>query len=169
MNNIPTEVYYHIFRYLSRPEVYTCSFVYRQWKVVAVQVYYKELIIDDYKIQMAKFNLTSDSASKYFKNGYLVRKLTLTSNFEGEIETYTTKKKGMSPSFSRYEFLLLIKYLPNIEEIDLTESGNFTEYISFLFEANLRRIKMIASLPLESCCYFDNGYRLYFFYLFQIS
>ncbi|KAG2228698.1 hypothetical protein INT48_003485, partial [Thamnidium elegans] len=127
MNHLLAEIYYGIFYYLSRPVIQICSFVFKQWNVVAARVYKRELVIDDYEVQIAKLNLSSDGISEYFKNGHLIRKLTFKSEFEGEVDIFRrtpntpTKKKEIPPRLSRCEFLLLLKYLPNIEEIDLTE------------------------------------------------
>ncbi|KAI8051736.1 hypothetical protein BDF21DRAFT_468550 [Thamnidium elegans] len=80
----------------------------------------------------------------------------LDNEFEGEVDIFRrtpntpTKKKEIPLRLSRCEFLLLLKYLPNIEEIDLTESGSFTYYIYFLFFAKLQHIKRITALPFES-------------------
>ncbi|KAI8051761.1 hypothetical protein BDF21DRAFT_468569 [Thamnidium elegans] len=166
MNHLLAEIYYGIFYYLSRPVIQICSFVFKQWNVVAARVYKRELVIDDYEVQIAKLNLSSDGISEYFKNGHLIRKLTFKSEFEGEVDIFRrtpntpTKKKEIPPRLSRCEFLLLLKYLPNIEEIDLTESGSFTYYISFLFFAKLQHIKKITTLPFESF-YGVSGYHEY--------
>ncbi|GAA5811279.1 hypothetical protein MFLAVUS_004712 [Mucor flavus] len=169
MNELPPEVYYRIFAHLSRPEILACSFVCKRLNVAAVQVYSKELIIDDYKFCMAKSNLASDNHSRYFRNGHLVRKLVFKSESEDAMKDFggslkaATKKKGMPPNFSRVEFLLLLQYLPNIEEIDFTKSGYFKYYISYLSDASLRHIKKIAALPFESYLFSSPGYQEYFF------
>ncbi|KAI9261841.1 hypothetical protein EDC94DRAFT_609038 [Helicostylum pulchrum] len=135
MNDLPAEVYYHIF--------------------AAVQVYSKELIIDDYKVQLAKCYLASYDPSKLFQNGYLVRKLIFKSKYGDGVERFRGTRKASDNkipsgfSFSQAEFSLLLKYFPNIQEIDLTECGNFTNYISFLFDANLQYIKKIKALTFE--------------------
>ncbi|KAI8051766.1 hypothetical protein BDF21DRAFT_432101 [Thamnidium elegans] len=54
MSNLPTEVYYSIFRIISRSEIHTCSFVCRRWNIAATQVYCQELTVNEYKIDLAK-------------------------------------------------------------------------------------------------------------------
>ncbi|KAG2230554.1 hypothetical protein INT48_009894 [Thamnidium elegans] len=168
MDNLPPEVYYRIFCHLSRSEILTCSFVCKRLNVAAVQVHSKELIIGDYKACMVKSILASDTHNQYFRNGHLVRKLIFKSENEDTIKFFggslkaAIKKKGMLPNFSRTEFLLLIGYLSNIEEIDFTKSGYFKYYISYLSDANLRHIKKIVALPFESYLFSSPGYSEYF-------
>ncbi|GAA5811280.1 hypothetical protein MFLAVUS_004713 [Mucor flavus] len=165
MNDLPADVFNNIFNYLSRPEIYTFSLVCKKWNSLAIQVYRKVLVIDDYKVCLAKLNLASDNHSQYFRNGHLVQKLI----FKSERRNAMEMNRGTRESFrninqrplNRSEFLLLLDYLPNLEEINLTESGNFTYYISFLLYANLQHIKKITALPFESC-YGISGYHEYF-------
>ncbi|GAA5801350.1 hypothetical protein HPULCUR_006796 [Helicostylum pulchrum] len=162
MNDLPAEVFYGIFRFLSRSEISTFSLVCKKWNSLVVKVYRKVLVIDGYKVRLAKLNLASDNRSQYFRNGHLVRKLIFKSERGGAMENYrgsSTEIHQRPLSFSRSEFLLLLEYLPNIEEINLTKSGNFTYYISFLLYANLQHIKKITALPFET---YYGGYHEYF-------
>ncbi|KAI8051721.1 hypothetical protein BDF21DRAFT_404257 [Thamnidium elegans] len=168
MSDLPAEVFHGIFHYLSRPEIYTFSLVCKKWNSLAIQMYRKVLVIDEYKVRLAKLNLASDNHSQYFRNGHFVRKLIFKSECRDVMRSYRgTRRESFTKihrrplSFSQSEFLLLLKYLPNIEEIDLTESGNFTYYVSFLLYANLQHIKKITTLPFETY-YGACGYHEYF-------
>lgn len=145
MNNLPTDVYYRIFRNLRRLDIYTCLFVCRRLNDAAVQVYCEELIIDDYKVKLAQGYLASDDPSMYFRKGHIVQKLILKRTYGGGIKSFRDEIRAFRGTFtfSKAEFLLLLKYFPNIKEIDLKESCNFTKYISFIFDADLRSIKKI--------------------------
>ncbi|KAI8051763.1 hypothetical protein BDF21DRAFT_498290 [Thamnidium elegans] len=163
MDELPAEVYYGIFHYLSRPEIQAFSLVCRRLNEVTFQVINKMLLINDRKLRIVKVNLAqgkrrflkwfaSDYTNTYFKNGHLVRNLIIKSESQWILMDYHDfiyKTDNRSARFSRAEFLLLLEYLPNIEEIDFTESGYYTYYLSYLLDANLQHIKKIAPGPYE--------------------
>ncbi|KAI9261885.1 hypothetical protein EDC94DRAFT_659618 [Helicostylum pulchrum] len=161
MDNLPNEVYHRIFDHLRRPEIQTCSLVCKRLNVVATQVYGKKLIIDNEKVQNAKIYLARDTANKYFKHGHLVRKLIFKSMTESMWINPQRTPSDISTVFLLDEFLSLLKYLPNIEEIDFTKSNDYTTYISYLRDASLQHIKKISGLRCKRYSCQNGSYKNY--------
>ncbi|GAA5801348.1 hypothetical protein HPULCUR_006794 [Helicostylum pulchrum] len=148
MDSLPTEAYYRIFDYLSRPDILICSFVCRQWNLVAVQVYNKVLRIDYRKVRKAKKYLAGDDVKECFKNGHLVRRLIFASKIKDE------RLLGDLPEeFSRTEFLSLLEQYLNIEEIDfstrLYDHEGFRDNHQNCFSTCLRYSTSLTSLCLK--------------------
>ncbi|KAI9362730.1 hypothetical protein BD770DRAFT_407819 [Pilaira anomala] len=152
MRDLPEEIYQKIFDYLNKREIKTCLFVCKHWNLLALPIYNKELIIDYHKIIYIKLKLAFGSLEQCLKYGYLVRKLYFNPTksdgmiFNSYMSPTVSRNAYPKPlSFNQNQFLLLLKYLPNLQEIDLSESDNFMDYISYMPKANLPYLKSIPS------------------------
>lgn len=90
MDDLPAEMYGAIFRHLSTKEILTCSLVCRRMNEAVAKVTSAILLVNDRKLQVAKFNIASGNADTCFKNGALVRSLIIKS------ESHKKKKRPVS-------------------------------------------------------------------------
>lgn len=161
MRDLPEEIYQKVFDYLNKRDIKTCLFVCKHWNLLALPIYNKELIIDYHKIIYIKLKLAFGNLEQCLKHGYLVRKLyfnPIKSDgmiFNSYMNPTVSRNAYPKPlSFNRDQFLVLLKYLPNLQEIDLSESDNFMDYISYISKANLPYLK---SIPSTFYQFHDNG------------
>ncbi|KAI9262957.1 hypothetical protein EDC94DRAFT_671237 [Helicostylum pulchrum] len=156
MNNLSSEVHKETFLHLTKKGLQAYRFVCKSLHSIVIPFIWKEVKIQDDNISLVKSYLNEFNHGRYFKHGHLIKKLTIedvnlrfrTILFdEGAREDYEKRYK-----FSKLELLKLLNQLPNLKEIDLSDTSYFVEYLEFLLDANLKHVNKIDAR------YFDYRY-----------
>ncbi|GAA5813864.1 hypothetical protein MFLAVUS_007351 [Mucor flavus] len=100
---------------------------------MAIPLGWKEVTLQNHNVSLVQSHLNNFDGDQYFKNGYLIKKLT----FQGTVDYRDSCK------FNRLELLELLNHLPNLNEIDLDEADYPDEYLKFLLDADLQYINKI--------------------------
>jgi hypothetical protein len=157
---LPNEIWYRIFQFLQRHEIYSCMTVCKNWQAPAIQAYYEEILIKESKIKFVKSNLLhkeeDDPDQQFAYYGQSTKKLTITVDsetygfFNEGSNCQEDGNKDSSSKLKTEEFLLLLSYLPNLKIINLSFSAYHNYYMAILCDAvpgeYLKRIEEITNL-----------------------
>lgn len=144
------EILYEILQHSSN--LFECSLVCRAWHVTALQLFYREVTLDQYRFYQTKQQMKLDPNERdgYFKYGSSVKvlKLNVTKNvYYNSPQGYDENSIPTLLDFDKGDFISFLECLPNIEALDLGVSFRGSKYLHFIFDAKstkcLKRIRVI--------------------------
>ncbi|KAG2214259.1 hypothetical protein INT47_000815 [Mucor saturninus] len=169
MNNIGFEILTRVFSHLYKTDVTQCLFVCKSWKEAGLPFVHRDLTWTSRQVTRLKkrMKLRPITRDHYFKQGILTKTLRIDQDhsdyltYDTEMDTY--EKPDLSYAFDKKDWLALLKYLPNLEVLDFSESANGNRYLRYIKDADtniLPKIQVMLNDEQVPCMFgnYDNIY-----------
>ncbi|KAI9270212.1 hypothetical protein EDC94DRAFT_581457 [Helicostylum pulchrum] len=101
--------------------------------MLAIPLNWKEVTLKNHNIALVKNLLNDSNNNQYFKYTHRIKKLTISDS----------KDIRNQYKFSKLELLGLLNQLPNLNEIALSKTSYFEDYLEFLLDTDTPQIKKI--------------------------
>ncbi|KAI7895002.1 uncharacterized protein EV154DRAFT_599526 [Mucor mucedo] len=157
MSKLPFEILNIVHSHLDKEDVFQCVLACKSWKKSAMSFFYKDLSIKICGASPIKKQLHLDpiERDRYFQHGTSTKELVVCSdkaenNFRGIFSSEDTDNE-----YTKEEWLMLLRYLPNILVLNLVDSGNSDKYLQYILDSDdfdkiLPRIMKITPVGRES-------------------
>ncbi|KAG2213989.1 hypothetical protein INT47_001259 [Mucor saturninus] len=131
MSELPSEILNIVYKHSSNKDVLQCALTCKRWKESALIHYYNSLSIDASRVLQTKELLQLDLSERdrYFQNGTFTKKLVVHRDDRYHIP-YDLRDTVVH--YTKEEWILLLKYLPNIQVLDLFQSKNSLRYMDYI-------------------------------------
>ncbi|KAG2193760.1 hypothetical protein INT47_005041 [Mucor saturninus] len=147
MSELPSEILNIVYKHLSDKDVLQCALTCKRWKEIALPHYCNSLSIDFSQVLQTKELLQLDPSERdrYFQYGTFTKKIVVHRDDDYSL-WYDFRDTFVH--YTKEEWIQLLKYLPNIQVLDLFETRNSLKYMEYILNCTesdkiLHKIKTI--------------------------
>ncbi|KAI7891157.1 uncharacterized protein EV154DRAFT_508814, partial [Mucor mucedo] len=131
MSELPSEILNIVYKHSSNKDVLQCALTCKSWKESALTHYYNSLSIDSKRAFQTKKLLQLDpiERNRYFQYGTFTKKLVVHKDYGFYIPI---DLRDTVVHYTKEEWIQLLKYLPNIQVLDLFQSKGSLKYLDYI-------------------------------------
>ncbi|KAI7895051.1 uncharacterized protein EV154DRAFT_496804 [Mucor mucedo] len=140
MSKLPSEILNIVYSHLSSKDVLQCILTCKRWKESALPFFYNGLSVNFYRAFQTKklLRMNNTERDRYFQYGVFTKTLQIHQDIAGYLPHYlgdTLSLKDTDGEYTKEEWIMLLRYLPNIQVLNLVYSRNTSKYIQYILES----------------------------------
>ncbi|KAG2209764.1 hypothetical protein INT47_001912 [Mucor saturninus] len=138
MSKLPLEILDTVYSQLRKKDVFQCALTCKSWKESALPFFYKDLSIKICGASPIKklLHLDPNERDRYFQHGTSTKKLVVRSDKAEYNCMDIFSSEDTDNEYTKEEWLILLGYLPNIQVLDILDSGNFGKYLQYILDSD---------------------------------
>ncbi|KAG2193758.1 hypothetical protein INT47_005039 [Mucor saturninus] len=133
MSELPSEILNIVYKHSSNKDVLQCALTCKRWKESALTHYYNILSINANRAFQTKKLLQLDpiERDRYFQYSTFTKKLVI---HRDSVYDIPIDLRDTVVHYTKEEWIQLLKYLPNIQVLDLFKSKNSLKYMDHILD-----------------------------------